>query len=117
MGGSGQAEPETKLVGPNLNGNDWAGYFKNTHGTNISITAVIQHVDNRVTIQTSKKSGVASMLTGTIDSRGRMTMYDTYDNEDWTTNRPATRNSIELEDYVFNDEHQRSDINTIVLKR
>lgn len=118
-GGSGeQAATEVQVIGPNLNGNTWAGYIKNTKGRYDPIGAVIRQSGDRVTIQSSIQSGIGSLLTGTIDSRGRMTMTDHYDNEVWTTvGRSASKSYIKLEDYVFNEKHQRSDINTIVLKR
>lgn len=118
VGGSGgQVVSDTELVGPDLNGNDWAGHYKSIKGKYIALTAVIQHIGDRVTIQTSIPSGVASRLTGTIDAKGRMMMYDAYDNQAWTTHyRPVSDSSITLADYVFKD-NQRSDTNILSLKR
>ena len=109
------SQPE--LVGPDLNGDDWAGYYKSVNGNFELMTATIEHVGNSVTIQTSKASGVASSLYGTIDSFGNMMLYDDFDNEDWTTHYgPATNDSINLADYVFKDT-SKVDTNIIILKR
>jgi hypothetical protein len=110
-------EANSGIVGPDLNGDEWAGYYKSVNGNFEMMTAVIYHVGNQVTIQTSKPSGVASRLDGKIDAIGRMTLYDAYDNEDWTTlYGPVTTNSINLADYVFKGT-QRQDTNIIILKR
>ncbi len=126
--GAGQAaaEPEPEIVepnlteaviGPNLNGDDWAGYFKSIEGRYEPMTAVIRHVGEKVTIQTSIESGVASKLVGKVNGIGQITMIDAYDNEDWTTlYGPVSKNSINLADFVFVEGHQ-ADTNIIILKR
>ncbi|MEA3291946.1 MAG: hypothetical protein U9Q71_06575 [Pseudomonadota bacterium] len=115
--GGGQAKPEPKLIGPDLNGDDWVGYYKSASGKYEPMTAVIDHVGNKVAIQTSIKSGVASKLSGKINSIGKMILYDAYDNEDWTTlYGPASKNSINLADFVFKDNH-KTHTNVIILKR
>ena len=118
--GGGQTEPDEprpQVVGPDLNGDDWKGYYKSVQGHYVALTASIDHVGNEVTIQTSKQSGVASTLVGKINSVGQMTMYDLYDNQDWTTlYGPASTNSINLADFVF-VEFSKIDTNILILKR
>lgn len=110
-------QPKPQVVGPDLNGDDWAGYYKSVQGYYEPLTASIDHVGNEVTIQTSKDSGVASTLVGKINSIGQMTLYDLYDNQDWTTlYGPASTNSINLADYVFVG-FSRADTNILILKR
>lgn len=116
-GGSGGQALPAELVGPNLNGNNWAGHFKSIKGKYTAVTAVIHHAGDRVTIKTSIQSGVASSLEGTIDKKGRMTMVDTFDSQTWTTRyRPASGGSITLADFVFRD-NTKADTNILSLKR
>ena len=127
--GGGQAEVESEpevvepnlteaVVGPNLNGDNWVGYYKSAEGKYEPMTAVIRHVGNQVTIQSSlRKEGVASELSGKISASGKITLYDAYDNEDWTTlYGPVSKNSINLADFVFINGH-KADTNVIILKR
>ncbi len=103
-------------VGPNLNGDNWAGYFKSVQGDFTPMTATIRHIGNEVTILTTKE-GVAHKLTGITDGTGNMFMIDEADGEDWTTlYGPASANSINLADFVFSNGSQ-VDTNIIILKR
>jgi len=104
------APTTSNVVGPNLNGN-WSGYLSSDITGYENLTAVITHVGNQVTIQTSIASGPARELKGTIKSKGGMSMLDSVTGQTWTTHYiPATGNSIELVDFVFEfgekvDEH------------
>lgn len=121
---SSQSKPESDsatgfvaVVGPNLNGNTWAGYYKSIEGQFAPLTATIEHSGNRVTIRTSKMDGVAQTFTGTIDAIGNMELIDTFDGEDWTTfYGPASANSINLADLVFSGV-SIVDTNILILKR
>lgn len=109
---------EAKVVGPNLNGDDWRGHFKSVKGAFDSISATINHVGNKVTIQTSRpKNSIVHKLSGVIDAAGILYLIDEHDGEDWTTLYGAvSKNSINLADYVFVD-GSNADTNIIILKR
>jgi len=103
-------------IGPNLNGDTWAGYFKSVEGAFTSMGATINHVGNKVTILTTK-AGIAHKLVGVIDGSGNMFMIDQVDGEDWTTLYGAvSANSINLADFVFTG-GSKVDTNIIILKR
>lgn len=107
---------DTPVVGPNLNGN-WAGYYKSRTGKFENLRATITHSGTRVVISTTKSTGVARELIGRIDPIGKMLLYDSFDNEDWTTLfGPASANSINLADYVFLGS-TIVDTNILILKR
>lgn len=107
----------TPVVGPNLSGGGWAGHFKSIEGFFEPLTAEIEHVGSRVTIRTSKTTGVAGTLVGKINGIGQLLLYDTFDNEDWTTlYGPVSTNSINLADFVYSDD-EKVDTNIIILKR
>jgi hypothetical protein len=111
-----QPPANVPIVGPNLNGN-WAGYYKSTSGKYENLRATITHTGSRVEIVTTKSSGVARELVGRIDAIGKMLLYDSFDNEDWTTlYGPASANSINLADFVFLGS-VIVDTNVLILKR
>ncbi len=110
--------PDTtaSTVGPNLNGDNWEGYFKSVEGDFTPMSATIRHVGNEVTILTTKE-GIAHKMTGITDGSGNMFMIDEADGEDWTTlYGAASANSINLADFVFVNGSQ-VDTNIIILKR
>jgi hypothetical protein len=111
------ANPSTAtVVGPNLNG-QWSGYYKSANGKLDYLSATIVHTGRQVTINTTRPSGIVRELKGTIDSVGRMLMYDSFDREDWTTlYGPASVNSINLADYVKVN-NKLVDTNILILKR
>lgn len=107
--GSGPVLPPTPIVGPDLNGADWTGFLdiQNTVAEGYqNIAASIVQNGSSVHITTTSTLLYGRMFTGTINSAGYMTMYDTITGEDWTTHyRNATETTIDLYDYVnnFND--------------
>ena len=120
FGGSGGAltpAPEgTIVVGPNLNG-FWSAEFTRVSGGKDILQATVRHVGNIVTIQTTRKPGVANRLVGSIKSTGRMLMFDQFDNEDWTTFfGPASSNAVTLADHIFKD-MKFTDTNVLRLRR
>ncbi len=105
------------VVGPNLNGDTWAGYLKSITGAFTPMTAVIRHVGTSITIDTSLEGEVGDSLSGTISASGMLNLIDRFDGEDWTTLfGPASANSINIADFVFVG-GQRIDTNIIILKR
>jgi len=115
-GGGPNPTTQQTVVGPNLNGN-WAGYYKSIEGHYENLTATITQVGANITITTTKKSGVARELKGRINSVGHMLLYDTFDNEDWTTfYGPASARSINLADLVYVGT-SLVDTNILILKR
>lgn len=115
-GGGPNPTTQQTVVGPNLNGN-WAGYYKSIEGHYENLTATITQVGANITIKTTKKSGVARELKGRINSVGHMLLYDTFDNEDWTTfYGPASARSINLADLVYSGT-SLVDTNILILKR
>ena len=100
---------------PNIDGDDWTGYFETTGFNNRqSITASINQSGNSVTIVTSK-SGLGSRLVGSINSNGDMLVFDQYDGEDWTTHfGPATLAQVAIYDFIC---PTCSQLNSIVLTR
>lgn len=120
-----QSEPEAvtpdyaaEVIGPNLNGDDWQGHFKSIQGAYDPLSAVIQHIGNKVIMQTSRPEGqLAHKFTGIIDATGNIFMIDDSDGEDWTTLYGAvSRDSINMADFVFANGSQQ-DTNIIILKR
>lgn len=91
----------TVFAQPDIDGNNWSGYFRTTGYNNYqSITAVIHQSGDRVEIITSK-SGLGHHLIGSINSIGHMLLYDQYDGEDWTTHYgPATSSKVAIYDYI-----------------
>ncbi len=105
------------VVGPDLNGSDWAGYIKSERDGVTNLTATITHQGNQVTIVTSK-DGLAHELVGTINAVGETNMRDLFDNEQWTSvYGNVSQNSINLGDYIANDQGRIIDQNILVLKR
>lgn len=105
------------IVGPDLAGSNWSGYFKNSRGAYEAIIATITQNNSEIALVTSKSSGLGHSFHGKIYPNGDMLLYDDYDHEDWTTlYGPATSHSINIADYVFEDGH-KIDTNKIVLKR
>jgi hypothetical protein len=117
LGGSLTPAPEeTVVVGPNLNG-FWSAEFTRVSGGKDVLRATVRHVGRIVTIQTTRKPGVANRLVGSIKSTGRMLMFDQFDNEDWTTFfGPASSNAITLADHIFKD-MKFTDTNVLRLRR
>lgn len=99
--------PDTKLFAlplsttPNIDGDDWSGYFKTTGFNNRhNLTANVDQTNSNVTLTTTK-SGLAHRFVGTINSSGHMLVYDQYDGEDWTTHLgPATSTRINIYDFI-----------------
>ncbi len=106
------------VVGPNLNGDTWAGYIKDRRDLREPMTAVIRQVGSEITIETSfSNEGGAGKFVGKISASGKINVIDQYNAEDWTTlYGPASKNSINLADFVFVD-GQRVNTNIIILKR
>ena len=102
--GTDPLPPTTSVVGPNLNGTNWAGFLdlKNTQATGYqNIAATIVHSGTSVQITTTSTLLYGRMFNGRINSRGDMTMYDSITGEDWTTHySKASSNSVDLYDYV-----------------
>ncbi|MEE9447728.1 MAG: hypothetical protein V3V09_07185 [Arenicellales bacterium] len=119
--GGGQKDPIVvvePLIGPDMNGDTWQGYYRNLHGGYSPMSAVITHTGDKIIIETSlPNTGVAGRLQGRITPSGTMFLYDLFDGEDWTTlYGGASANSINLADFVF-VEGQNVDTNIIILKR
>ncbi len=98
--------PTTPVVGPNLNGSNWAGYLdikdKRAQGFQ-NITATIVQNGSAVQIITSSTLMYGRMFNGSIKSNGFMLLYDSVTGEDWTTHyRNATETNVDLYDYVNN---------------
>ncbi len=107
----------TAVVGPNLNGTTWAGRYASDKGNFETLTATVRHEGNRVTIETTKQSGIARSFSGTIKSSGHMTMLDSFNNQTWTTlYEPASGASIILADFVVT-KNGLADTNNLFLKR
>ncbi len=96
--------PGTPIVGPDLNGSNWAGFLdlKNDKATGYqNIAASIVHNGSSVQITTTSTLAYGQYFSGTISSGGSMKMYDSTTGEDWTTiGGRATGNRIDLYDYV-----------------
>jgi hypothetical protein len=105
---------------PDIGGENWAGYFTNTHiTTQEPLTASIIQEGSNVTIVTTL-TGLGHELIGTINSRGDMLLYDSYDGEDWTTHYgPASSRSVNIYDYVYPTPSGETEtpLNVIILNR
>lgn len=101
MPGCGGADHSIPPIGPDLRGR-WMGvYYRSDRGGQLSLTASISQEGDAVTLSTSKPSGTARLLTGTISGNGDMVLTDAFDGETWTTLfGPATTNHVMLADYV-----------------
>lgn len=85
-GGGGDDDGGPPVIGPNLNGSNWRGfYFNGESGFMENLTATITHTSNAVVVVTSKTAPPAQQFTGTIDAGGKMELTDAYDGEQWTT--------------------------------
>ena len=86
----------------NIAGNNWTGYFFRSDDRRLrDITASISQNGTEVSITTSK-SGLGHHLTGTINSYGDMLVYDSYDEEDWSTHYgPASYTQVKIYDYIW----------------
>ena len=110
---------KTKPV--NIAGNNWTGYFfrSDESDNKLNITASISQSGSEVSITTSK-SGLGHHLTGTINSDGSMLVYDSYDEEDWSTHYgPASYTQVRLYDYIRQPEAGEPEppLNAITLYR
>lgn len=96
--------PETPIVGPDLNGSNWAGFLDlvNDQATGYqNIAASIVHKGASVQITTTSTLAYGHYFSGRISSGGSMKMYDSTTGEDWTTySSRATGNRIDLYDFV-----------------
>lgn len=96
----------TPLVGPDLNGVNWAGFqdIKDYRATGYqNIAASIVHSGSTVQITTTSTLTYGHYFSGSINSSGHMLMYDSITGEDWTTfGGNASGNRIDLYDYVNN---------------
>jgi hypothetical protein len=99
-GGDGnKADP----VGADIAG-DWAGYYENDEtGDRENITATVSQDGDAVSITTSK-TGPGHHLTGAISAEAHLFMTDSYDGQTWTSQTPATHNSLEIGDYTYKPE-------------
>lgn len=107
----------TPAVGPNLHGNDWAGFIdlkqKGNEGYQ-GITASIAHNGSGVQIATTTTFSYGKVFTGSITSSGSMTMYDSVTGETWTTHKGrASAKQIDLYDFVNDYE----DLDRVFLSR
>ncbi len=86
---------------PDVAGADWAGYFMygdSREKTDVTVEITLQ--GTLITITTSK-TGIAHYFGGLINENGDIKVYDSYDDQTWTTHfGPATSTSINLYDYV-----------------
>lgn len=93
-------DSEEDPIGPDLNGSDWVGFYKNdSTGERVTLTASISHKGESVSITTTK-SGIGHRLTGTTDEGGTLDLTDAYDGEEWTSLRDSTTSSILVGDYT-----------------
>jgi hypothetical protein len=94
----------TPVVGPNINGANWAGFLdiKNTQAEGYqNVTATIVQSGSSVQITTSSTLLYGQFFNGSINGAGYMKMYDSVTGEDWTTYyKNATATSVDLYDYV-----------------
>ncbi len=87
----------------NIAGNNWKGYFfrSDDDDNKMDITASISQNGTEVSITTSR-SDLGHHLTGTINSYGDMLVYDSYDDEDWSTHYgPASYTQVKILDYIW----------------
>ena len=87
----------------NIAGKHSRGYFdiSDESYNEMDIAASISQSGIEVSITTSK-SDLGHHLTGTINSYGDMLVYDSYDEEDWSTHYgPASYTQVEIYDYIW----------------
>jgi len=101
-GGDDDGDRGPPVIGPNLNGQNWTGfYFNGDSGFMENLTASVTHTSNQVVIVTSKTAPPAQQFTGTINAAGKMDLTDAWDGEQWTTFfGPASNRFIKVADFA-----------------
>ncbi len=119
-----KAEETTDIVGPDIAGDDWEGWFwmQDSQGNRYlltPVTAVVTHVGSEVTITMnfSPPIIIGDYYWDSMDSVGNMHVYDEY-YETWTTYfGPATETSLTIADFVGNVDDPKADLYVFELKR
>jgi len=118
-GGSSSADttPDVEPIGPDLSGSDWVGTLairqEGDEGEE-SVTGVITHSGESVTISTSSSLSYGQYFSGHISASGYLTVRDSATNKIWTTHKGnATSTSLQLYDFV----NENATFDTLVLIR
>lgn len=116
-GSSADTTPDVAPVGPSLAGDDWGGRLtirqEGSEGEE-SVTGVVTHSGESVTISTSSTLAYGQYYTGHTSASGYITVRDNATNKVWTTHYVnATSTSLQLYDFV----NDTADYDTLVLIR
>ncbi len=103
--GSGSSGPSgPPPVGADVGGH-WNGRYLNEHnGYTFSLTADVVQVTDAITIETSIPTGEGHLFHGTINSNAHIHVTDAFTAQEWTSERSATNNWLQIRDYVFSPE-------------
>ncbi len=104
---SSATTPAIDPVGPDISGSDWVGTLTITNEGNEgseSVTSVITHSGESVTISTSSSLAYGQYFSGHSNESGYLTVRDSATNKIWTTHKGNDSGTlIQLYDYVNND--------------
>ena len=101
----------------NLSGN-WRGYLALYGKAREFVSATVAHNGSRIVITTSSHQAYGKKFSGSINSSGFILAYDQRTGQDWTTHSgPASKNRIDLYDYVLVERYGYRYLDRLYLER
>ncbi|MFT5122600.1 MAG: hypothetical protein ACI9QL_004874 [Candidatus Omnitrophota bacterium] len=86
---------------PRINGKWKGSFFRTDELGSTPVTATIRQDRDAITISTDLPADIGANFTGSINSKGKLTLTDGFDGEVWTTFfGPATTNFVKIADFI-----------------